>query len=151
MKSKFLLFIVAGIIFVAILSIFLNSRADIEEESGLLYIKNKKVNLIIADTKLSRVHGLSSMEFLPKDSAMLFVFEDLDKYGFWMKDMKFPIDIIWADQDKKIVHIEKNISPSTYPRIFFPPQKSLYVLEANAFFTDENGFKVGNILNFYKK
>jgi uncharacterized membrane protein (UPF0127 family) len=42
---------------------------------------------------------------------MLFVFEDSAKYSFWMKDMKFLIDIIWLDNDGKVVHIEQNLQP----------------------------------------
>jgi uncharacterized protein len=67
------------------------------------------------------------------------VFDREGYQGFWMKEMNFPIDIVWLNKDKKIVHIEHNVSPDTYPKIFNPNnefnnEKSLYVLETNANF-----------------
>ena len=41
--------------------------------------------------------------------AMLFRFSQAEKYSFWMKDMRFPLDIIWI-KNREVVHIEKNIS-----------------------------------------
>ena len=38
---------------------------------------------------------------------MLFIFSQPDFYPFWMKDMKFPIDIIWLDENLQIINIEK--------------------------------------------
>jgi len=49
---------------------------------------------------------------------MLFVFEEPKIRSFWMKDMSFPIDIIWVDEGLEIVGIEKRISPNTYPKTF---------------------------------
>lgn len=117
--------------------------------SGTTYslnIENKDVSLIISDTPESLKQGLSNRDSLPKDNAMLFVFDRPYKYGFWMKDMFFSIDIVWIDELGKVIHIEKNLSPSTYPNVFFPPLSSLYVLETNGNFTDENNISVGNIL-----
>jgi uncharacterized membrane protein (UPF0127 family) len=64
-----------------------------------------------------------------------------------MKDMKFNIDIVWLDESFTITQIESNVSPDTYPTTTFIPEKdSLYVLEFNAHFVEENGLKVGDIL-----
>ena len=54
--------------------------------------------------------GLAVKNQLKENEAMLFVFDDPAEHSFWMKDMKFPIDIIWLDSDGKVVHIEKNLS-----------------------------------------
>ena len=109
---------------------------------------NKEISLIVVDTPESRRIGLGGKESLPENTAMLFVFDKPAQHEFWMKDMKFSIDIIWLDEKKKIVHIEQNLSPDTYPTTFIPPQKSLYALEVNAGFTQRNSLKVGEILNF---
>ncbi len=116
-----------------------------------LDINNKDIPLIVSDTEASRIAGLSGRATLVKGSAMLFVFDKPDTYGFWMKDMKFPIDIIWLDENKKVVDIEKNASVDSYPEQFFPPEKSLYVIETNAGFSDENNIEVGNILKLTKE
>jgi uncharacterized membrane protein (UPF0127 family) len=115
-----------------------------------LEVNGKNIPLIVSDTEASRVAGLSGRASLVKGSAMLFVFDEPDTYGFWMKDMKFPIDIIWLDENNKIVYIEKSVSIDSYPEQFFPPEKSLYVIEANAGFSDENKLEVGNILKLTK-
>jgi len=102
-------------------------------------------SILIADTPSERTQGLSGRESLAENQAMLFVFDYPDYHKIWMKDMKFPIDVIWLDENKKITHIEENISPETYPATFFPPEKSLYIIEAYAGFAHKNDLQVGNV------
>jgi uncharacterized membrane protein (UPF0127 family) len=88
----------------------------------------------IVDTPISRAKGLSGRRGLAPDEAMLFVFDYPGKYGFWMKDMLFPIDIVWISEDGTVVHIERNISPDTYskqapPQTFMNTPDAKYVLE----------------------
>lgn len=116
-----------------------------------LNINNKDILIEVVDTEESRNKGLSDRESILKDYGMLFVFDKPDKYGFWMKDMKFPIDIVWLDKNLKIVHIENKVIPESYPRVFIPPENSLYVIEFNAGFIEENQLSVGNILDLTKK
>lgn len=129
----------------------INNKTEKTEGKYSLKIGDLDVSLVVSDTEETRVKGLSEMELLPDNSAMLFVFDKPDTYGFWMKDMKFPIDVIWLDEKMKITHIEKNVSPDTFPNKFFPPEKSLYVIEFNAGFSEQNGLVVGNILDLKKR
>lgn len=129
-------------------SLFSNANRSVYDEKAYLVLPDKKVELTIVSTSEGRTRGLSGVESLPENSAMFFVFSDLDKYGIWMKDMNFPIDIIWLDEKGVIVHIEHNVAPESYPRTFFPPEKSLYILETNAGFAHKNNLSVGNKLNF---
>lgn len=101
-----------------------------------------------AVTSEERELGLSYRESLREDSGLLFVFDALDFYGFWMKDMKFPIDIIWLDSNFKIVDIEEGVRPESYPKVFTPKFKSLFVLEVNSGFVRENDIKIGEKLSF---
>ena len=55
----------------------------------------KEIKIILAKSDSEKTKGLSGRKDLPKDQGMLFIFDHKDKYGFWMKDMKFPIDIIY--------------------------------------------------------
>jgi hypothetical protein len=75
---------------------------------------------------------------------MLFVFAKPALLGFWMPDMNFSIDIMWIDKDFKIVGIEDNIAPETYPEIFRPPSPVMYVLEVNATWAKDHGVTVGD-------
>lgn len=116
--------------------------------SPVLHLASKNISLTVVDTDETRELGLGGRVSLPEDEAMLFVFETPDIYEFWMKDMKFAIDIIWLDNDFNVVHIASNATPESYPDTTFSPEsESLYVLETNAGFAEKNAIKVGTKLN----
>jgi uncharacterized protein len=107
-------------------------------------------NVLVADTEALRELGLGQRATLPEDSGMLFVFDHADTYGFWMKDMEFPLDIIWLDQDFRVIHIERDLSPETYPKIFTPTAKASFVLEVNAGIAEKNNYTEGKTLDFLR-
>lgn len=111
-------------------------------------IGEKVLKVEVADTKIKQEQGLSGREGLDESSGMLFIFNVPSNYAFWMKDMKFPIDIIWIDQNLKIVHIEKDLSPETYPLIFKPEIPAKYVLEISAGLSSKSNFRVGDLIQF---
>ncbi len=79
---------------------------------------------------------------------MLFVFEGVAVQCFWMKDMHFSIDIIWLDAEKRVVHIEKDVSPETYPRTFCPSKPAKYVIELSAGEASRSSIRPGQKLSF---
>jgi uncharacterized membrane protein (UPF0127 family) len=108
-----------------------------------------KLMVEIANNNKERRQGLSGRSSLPQNEGMLFVFEPNGKPTFWMKDMKFPIDIIWINEEGKIVGIQKNVQPeSDTPdndlARYNPPEPVKYVLEVNAGFADTNGIEEGS-------
>lgn len=105
------------------------------------------VHVEVVDTDASRAQGLSGHAPLESDQGMLFVFETDGAYPFWMKDMLFPIDILWVDAQGKVVHIEKNVAPDTYPASFTPDSPARYVLEVPAGFTDQHDIQIGDTAN----
>lgn len=115
-------------------------------EIKTVYIKNIPVSVTLARTELERNLGLSIKSSLNENEGMLFVFDKEGKYGFWMKDMKFPIDIVWLNKNK-IIFIEKNVSPETYPTAFYPKDVSDLVLELPAGFCDTHGLSEGDFLS----
>jgi hypothetical protein len=141
MRTKITIII---LLLVLVISIFILNRNN---KDFVVTKKNNDITYIIVNTPESRTLGLSGRESLPEDTAMLFVFDKPGIYKFWMKDMNFPIDIIWLDENKKIIHIEENIAPETYPASFGPEKDSLYVLEANAGFASKKGLQVGKVLD----
>ncbi len=71
-------------------------------------------NSIVAELAITdeeRARGLMFREKIEDNEGMLFIFEAEGFYSFWMKNMNFPIDIIWLDKDRRIVHIEENVPP----------------------------------------
>lgn len=107
-------------------------------------------NYITAELALTPAQwqrGLSGRKELKSDQGMLFVFPEPSYQSFWMKDMKFSIDIIWIDENFQIVGIEKNLPPcgETCPT-YESPLPVKYVLEVKAGFSEREKLKEGDIL-----
>lgn len=131
--------IIVGVIAVSVAAIGLfftyeQSARDQQAGSDLqtIYIGDSVVRVTVVDTPEARSKGLSGRERLARGEGMLFIFPEEGIYGFWMKDMLFPIDIVWISADKKVISIDKNVSPETYPEVFEPPFPIRYVLELPA-------------------
>jgi uncharacterized membrane protein (UPF0127 family) len=108
----------------------------------------------ISATNEQRAKGLSGKEGLAENEAMLFVFSNEAKHTFWMKDMKFPIDIIWIDSDNTIVHIEHNLQPCGTVVLcptYRPNDDSLYVLETVGGFAEKHDIVKGTRVEFELK
>src|SRR3989344_811917 len=96
----------------------------------------------IADTPAKRIRGLSGRSSLPENRGMLFIFEIPGQYGFWMKGMFIPIDIIWI-RGNQIIGLEKNILQSSNLN-YYSPEPVDKVLEINAGLSDKLGLKAGD-------
>ena len=102
----------------------------------------------IADDAEERRVGLSEHVFLDPDRGILFLFDEPSRPAFWMKDMDFPIDIVWLS-DGTVVGIESDVQPSneTIPPSVRPIVDIDQVLEVNAGFAKEHGLKTGQMLD----
>ena len=98
----------------------------------------------VADTESLREQGLSGRDSLPEGQGMLFVFEQDGLWGIWMKDMRFPIDIVWADASGTVITIAPGIAPDTYPNSFYPTAPARYVLELPAGFAAAHDIAIGS-------
>jgi uncharacterized membrane protein (UPF0127 family) len=92
--------------------------------------------------------GLGGRPSLPLDQGMLFSFSGSASRCFWMKDMEFPLDIIWLSSSKKVVYIQPDAQPSSYPGIFCPSLPAQYVIELNGGQTGLKHIRVGQTLEF---
>ena len=102
------------------------------------------VQASVADSIPERIKGLSDTPFLPEGVVKLFAFGAEGEHGIWMKDMNYPLDIIWVSKKGTIVHIEEQVSPETYPDSFSSPKPAWYVIEANAGFVASSSLAVGD-------
>ena len=119
-----------------------------QEAAKRVCIKDVCVYAEVVDTESARQRGLMFRENLPEGRGMFFVFEAQGRYGFWMKNMKFPIDIIWIDEEKKIVDIKPDCLPCQEAcEISSPRDKALYALEVCAGFTRRNKIETGDIIS----
>ncbi len=115
-------------------------------------IKDLVIYVDLAKTPEQQAKGLSIKNTLNENEGMLFIFDTPKEYSFWMKDMKFPIDIIWISSDNKIVHIEKNLQPCIFFLIctsYSPHANSKYVLEVPSNYTTKNNITIGDRVNFF--
>lgn len=100
-------------------------------------------NASVARDSQAREKGLSGTKQLGATDALLFAFKDDGLYGVWMKDMHYPIDIVWLNQAKRVVHIEKAIQPESYPKTYIPKTKARYVIEFAAGTIDRKAITLG--------
>ena len=109
-----------------------------------------KIPVEVADTHGKRRLGLGNRSFLKKNWGMLFIFDKRKTHRFWMKNMKFPLDIIWLD-NRRIVHILKNVQPVKFgeiPKILEPLVPANFVLEIAAGRSTELQLKHGDHLEY---
>jgi uncharacterized membrane protein (UPF0127 family) len=118
------------------LSNFFKKSIDIKAPRGSLTAE-------VVDTDGSRELGLSGRTGLGKKEGMLFIFDKPGRYGFWMKDMLFSIDMVWINENGLVVHVEKNVKPESYPKAFINTLDATYVLEIASGNADTYGIVVG--------
>jgi uncharacterized membrane protein (UPF0127 family) len=104
----------------------------------------------LAETISEQVKGLSGRDNLPPDHGMLFVFDHPDYWGFWMTQMKFPLDIIWFSANRSTIFIKTNLEPCTPNScpIYVPTSVALYVLEVNAGFVAAHNITIGTTFTY---
>lgn len=138
---------VLGALFVGLLFWTLVARPQTEYRT--LTRNGQTVRLEVAATQDQRSRGLGGRSALPLNQGMLFIYSDEAVRCFWMKDMRFPIDIMWLDGTQKIVHIARNVRPETYPQTFCAAgQPARYVIELPAGQAAPLGADPGQTLRF---
>jgi uncharacterized membrane protein (UPF0127 family) len=106
--------------------------------------------LEIADTTEERAQGLMFRQELADNKGMLFVFPKQGIYSFWMKNTLISLDIIWINQEQKVIFIKKDALPcktDIYETIN-PEEEAKYVLELKAGITQAIGLKIGDKFSF---
>ena len=143
--------IIIGI--VGLLSIPSESKLEsVEFPRSTILLDDIPLVVQIADTEPRRVRGLMFQEPLPYDQGMIFVFDDPGKHSIWMLNMQFPLDIIWFDNDGRVVHIEQNVPPCktaleiTTCTSIVPEGNAFYVLEVTAGFVTQNNITSDSVL-----
>ena len=84
-----------------------------------------------AVTPRQRAYGLMNRVSLRQWQGMIFIFEQDTDNGFWMKNMKFPLDILFFDQDLNFISIHKNVPPCNqhYCPSYYATRPYRYVIE----------------------
>src|SRR5262245_44587989 len=97
-----------------------------------------------------RQMGLMFRPSLPMDHGLLFIFEAPDFHGIWMKNCKFPIDIVWLDEERRVVHVQEGAPPCTKEPcdVYYPLRRASYVIEINSGQARKEKLVVGSSVDF---
>jgi len=163
MFKQVVLPLLAVIAFIVIVGIFVQKSGSIKlgfqtpplatiTPNKTMTVGTKTIHVQIANTPDERSKGLSGITSLGENDGMLFVFTPKDAAIFWMKEMLFPLDMVWINNGK-IVRIDKNIpkpaagTSDSQLKKYSAGQLVDDVLEVNAGFSDKNKIKVGDAVN----
>ncbi len=125
-----------------------NASSTPDPDSVQITAPNGIIQATIATSSAAQNQGLGDRDSLPLSQGMIFVFSKKGSYGFWMRDMRFALDIVWIGADKKVIGVSPHVSPLSYPDLLLPPSPVLYVLEINAGQAKRYGIIVGTKLDF---
>jgi len=152
-KIFLILFIVGFAIIIALLVflIFFSTKNSSESANqNQVCFKEHCFLVELARNDFERARGLMFRASLAADQGMLFIFDSQGEYPFWMKNTQIPLDIIWIDEDRKVVFISADTSPCLQATCeSIDPQKlAKYVLELNGGAAQKIGLEMGDQLSF---
>ncbi len=120
-------------------------------EHAEVWIGKKRLDAMVADSSMKRMIGLMYRKSIARDGGMLFVFDEIGRHGIWMRNMLFPIDVIWLDDKKRIVDFVQRIRPCGTLfgcRTYYPVNGAKYILELRSGFIKENRVEKNSTLKF---
>lgn len=133
--------------------VLFSAEAGREKYIKIFFPNGVSITAELAISVEERQRGLMFRDKLNPDQGMLFIFKEENFHSFWMKNMKFSIDILWLDQKKRIVHIERHVPPCKNPPCvsYSSEIPAMYILELRAGSVDENKLKLFDRLEFIIK
>ena len=148
-KRRFFTVLFSGILFGVFLSAYSGSF-NTEKKYTVISFKKVSVTAEVSDTEVLRVRGLSGRISLKEGEGMWFDFWSDGYHSFWMKEMNFPIDILWLNKDSEVVYIKENATPESYPETFIPSSPDRFVLEVPAGFVKKYEVILGEKVTVHK-
>lgn len=144
-RNKYILLVGSAIIIFFIFYFFGTTGKSRVGEYGTVEINGKNISVENVSNSYDQYLGLSNRDNLCADCGMLFVFPDKKIEEFVMRNMKFPLDIVFIS-DNKIINIAENLSPEGVSPVNFYTSSAPVnnVLEINAGYAQKNGIKAGD-------
>lgn len=106
-----------------------------------------KINIEVAETTEEKNQGLMHRRSMADSLGMLFIYSQPQPQSFWMKNCHFSQDIIFVDQNLRIVTIQKNTVPFS-EKSLPSSQDAQYIVEVVGGFCDRNGIVEGDFIKF---
>ncbi len=114
-------------------------------DQAMLKLHGVSYSMTVLRTEAELQKGLSGTKSLPEGQAMVFAFPRDYKWGIWMKDMNYPIDIVWLNSEREVVYLVEDAQPSSYPKTtFVPDTQSRYVIELPSGTIERTGITKGD-------
>lgn len=135
-------------IIIAIAVFILLVGINMNKDYSKAIINGNEINLEVVTSLEDQKMGLSNRDLLDYDTGMLFLYEDLKRRSFWMKEMRFSIDILWIDENNTIIGIEESVSPDSFPERFISSKPVPFVLELVGGWSKEHRIRVGDTVEF---
>lgn len=112
----------------------------------VIFQDGTRVRVDVAETDEARARGLMFREALAEDEGMLFTFDRSRRYGFWMKNVRMPLDIIWLDERGHVVWMVQSAPPCEAEPcpMLVPDAKASCVVEVTGGFARRHGVAVGD-------
>lgn len=120
--------------------------------TAVVKIAGQEIRVEVARTPKSWAKGLAGRKDLAENRGMFFVFPEAERRSFWMKGMKFSLDIIWINRGQ-VVDIAPDALPDNTqnPTFFYPRLPANQVLEVKAGFGEKYGLKIGDEVKLLTK
>lgn len=107
-----------------------------------------ELDIEVAQDDKKRAQGLMFRRHMEQNQGMLFIMDNFEQQGFYMRNTHIPLDIIYLDDKRQVVSIQKNTTPLSEETLYSNgPAK--YVLEVNAGYCDTYGVKAGDAIKFH--
>lgn len=135
---------------ISALMLALYYKKEVPSDKIPIEIKGATVMVELADTKAEQTKGLMFRKSLDENEGMLFVFDSERRHSFWMKNTLIPLDMIWLNSKKEVVHIEHSAPPckeSPCPT-YSSDQHALYVLELKGGWAIKHNLNLGDTVSF---
>jgi len=142
MKNKKKILIIFSLLLMALIFFIVSPQ---KRSDNIVCFESSCIYVELATTPKEMTTGLMNRTSLPENMGMLFIFDEEGIHNFWMKNTLIPLDMIWLDENGKIVYIKKNAQPCYVPicPAFGPGSSSKYGLEVNGGYTERNKINVG--------
>lgn len=127
-----------------------SGRASVPAPSGPVVVlpDGFEVAVEVASDPDTRARGLMYRPQLAEGRGMLFLFPGIGRYSFWMKDTLIPLDIIWIDEDGRVVDVQDNVPPCRGDPCpsYEPAGDARTVLELGAGQAEQHGVRPGTAI-----
>lgn len=114
-------------------------------------VRGERFAVEIADDDQERARGLMFRDAMEPDHGMLFIHDQQEPLAYWMKNTRIALDILYFDNDRRLVSQQRNVPPCALGD-GCPPYPSIaparYVLELNAGQAERLGLKDGDVMTF---